>query len=964
MTMQEDAIGIEEVVAIGYGTKSKATLTGAASLVDQDQLDSRPTARATDLLQGMVAGVQITRSNSGRIKGTNSAISIRGLTSRSDPGVLIIIDGIAQKDNSTYTLDNINPNDIESVSILKDAQAAIYGSRAAGGVILVTTKKGQSGKPTIEFSTNYTLQVPGLRREGTNILELVEMHNEAYMNDGNLTNGYTHIAKYIADNNLTMDIIKKNDGEYATLWPFDNSSNFVFGDYDWSKIMYGTKPQKTYDISVSGKSEKYSYYNSIRYVDQQGMLNYGQNSNKRLFVKLKNDYQINSYLKVKSNFDFENQKVTEPYAYESVELWQGLIWPVYMPFNQAGHLYNFGSHQNPIGYARDAGNTTDLNYRFRGLVGFELSPLKNLNVTGEISESFDIRETEWAYLGFDMYNENDVYSYNSTSNRNSAGKSYGRSRYTVANLYANYDLTLADDHKFTIMAGYSHEEEDWRSFSAQRNLGLIDENLPTMGAGSSEEQYNSESMQDNALESFFSRLNYDYKHKYLVEATFRYDGSSKFADGHKWSPFYGISGGWVPSEEKFMKNLSGKIDYLKIRASWGQMGNQSSIGVYDHISQVYTSSNYYPMGSSLSPVQQQYAYLGGMASVERGWEKIETGNIGLDISSIKNRLSASFDLYVKNNRNMFFNKEFPQVLGTTPPAVNGAHVRTKGWELTMEWKDRIGNIKYNVGFNLSNSTNKVVKLAETAIPGLGTNGFIEGYPVNSYFGFKYDGLIQNETELADYVSKLTSGIPNTLSVGDARYLDMDNDEKLESMAYAVDANGNPTEMSGDLVRLGDAGQHYLFGITLGANWKNFDFCAFFQGVLKWNVFDSNRPIMYDSWPPQKYFYGQYWNELHKDALYPRLSQNSAVKDHDYTVSDASYMYYNNSYIRLKNLQIGYTLPSMLTSRIKLERVRVYFSGTDIWEAYSIPGIFDPEKPFTTRITPMPRGFSFGINVTL
>jgi TonB-linked SusC/RagA family outer membrane protein len=932
-------------------------------MVDKAVLENRPVARTTDLLQGVASGVQITRSNAGRIKGNNSSISIRGTTSRSNPGVLIVIDGIPQKDNNTYAIDNINPDDIESISILKDGQAAIYGARAAGGVLLVTTKKGQTEKPTVSFSGSYTLQTASLRRQGTNALQSIEMHHQAYVNDGLTTNGYTPLVNYIADNNLTMDIISKNEGIYKCVWPYDNSTEYVLGHYDWSKIMYGTAPMQNYNVSVSGNSKNLNYYNSVGFVDQDAMLKYGDNHNQRLFVKLKNDYQITDYLKIKSIFDFERQKVTEPSEYGNVENRAGLIWPLQMPYNSKGHLYAGGSHMSPIGLARDAGSSRDINYRIKALMGVVLTPVKNLTITGEISSSFDINENETSYLGFDMYDENDNFMYNSRNNRNAASASYGRSRYTVANAYANYNFTLLNKNRFDVMAGYSHEEEDYRSFWAERRLGLITSELPTLGMGSSDEQYNGESKSDWALSSVYARAGYSFDNRYLLEGTFRYDGSSKLAEGYRWSPFFELAGGWTISNEAFMRELDTYISFLKLRASWGQMGNVASIGYYDYIAQINITGSY-PMGNPLSPVLTQYAVAAGLASNTRTWEMINAKNIGLDFSLLDSRLSGIVDLYVKDNPNMFFSQEFPTVLGIGAPSINGAHVRSKGWEVSLGWNDKINDWSYHVNMNLSNNVSKVLELADASIPGHGLNNFVEGYPVGSYFGHRFDGFIQTQEELDAYNKKFSSGIPNNLTIGDTRYKDLDGDGMLRQQLYKVGDDGKPTDDSGDIVHIGDNGQHYLFGINLGASWKNIDLGLFFQGVLKWTVQETNKPIEYDSWPPQAYFYGNYWTPENRSAAHPRLSQNSNIKSYDYRLSDAPYCLYNNRYIRLKNLQLGYSVPKNLIRKVKIERLRVYFSGTDLWEIYSLPGVYDPEKPFNPRITPFPRGYSFGINLTL
>jgi len=690
------------------------------------------------------------------------------------------------------------------------------------------------------------------------------------------------------------------------------------------------------------------------------IMSYGSNYNKKISGRFKNDFKVTDFLEVNTNFSFQNQKIIEPTNYSGMQSWQGLLWPCLMPYNKYGHLYNFGSNQNPIGFASESGDVTTLNYRISGLLALVFTPFKDFKLTSEISSNFDISENDWANLGFDMYDENDKYSYNSTNNRNSAGANYRRSRYTVANLYANYEYILLDKHRFNFLAGYSHEENDTRAFSAERRLGLISSEIPTFAMGDSEQQYNGESKADMSLNSAYARVGYDFEHKYLIEGNFRYDGSSKFAKGYKWAPFFGVSGAWVLSNEKFMQKMKNAIDYLKIRSSWGQMGNQASIGLYDFISQVNIGGRY-PMGNPLSPVISQSATLGGMSSLTRSWETIETSNIGIDYAGIDSRLSLTLDFFVKNNKNMFFSKEFPQVLGTSAPSINGAHVRTKGWEISIGWKDKVGEFNYFANLNLSNNTNKVVELVETGIPSLGTNGYLQGYPVGSIFGYKFDGFIQNESELSAHTSKFTSGIPNNLKPGDVRYVDMDGDGKLIPQAYQLGPDGKPTVTSGDLVKLGDNGQHYLFGINLGGSWKNIDLSAFFQGVGKWTVYETNDPAVY---PFISYYYGEVWTTAKPNSVYPRLTQDGTVLGYDFQVSNAPYKLFNNRYIRLKNLQIGYTLPSIITRKVMLDKVRVYFSGTDLWEANKLPGTYDPEKPFALQATPMPRGYSFGINVTL
>ena len=966
VAMTEETVGIEEVVAVGYGVQKKGNLTGAVAVIENDALEDRPAAKTTDLLQGVSSGLQITRSNTGNIRGSQNQISIRGVTSRSNPGVLIIVDGIAQESTDASALDNINPNDIESISILKDSQAAIYGARAAGGVILITTKSGKTNKPTINASVIETIQKPSLMREPTNILQLYEMQYEGYVNDGQLTNQFSDLEKFFADNNITFDEIKQNNKKYLLREPYGNQHSYYLGHYDWNNIMFDPSLQQNYNVSISGKTDKVNYYESINYINQDGMLAYGKNYKKRLLITLKNDYNVTSFLKITSNFYLGNEKIIEPYNFSrstsSIEHYLYRTMPVVAPYTDGGHYANIGGFYNPIGLAKDAGNTTDLSYILHGKLGAEITPFKNFIITAEIATNYDITETDWADIGFMMYDAVDETPQISNNGINRAGAEFSRNRHMVGNLFSQYSYDKLENQMFKLMVGYSHEENDYRDFSAYRRYGLISAELPTMIMGDPNEQYNSEVKNDYSLKSVFARLDYNYKSRYLLEGIFRYDGSSKFAPGHKWSPFYGVSGGWIVSEESFWSSLENIFDYLKIRASWGQLGNQTGIGLYDYISTINIGSAY-PFGSWNSPSKNQVATLGTMPSTTRTWEVIESKNIGIDYRFLNSKITGSFDYYVKDNKNMFFNQEFPQVLGTTPPNINGAHLRTKGFEWEIGWNDKFNSGSYYVRLNLANNSNKVIDLADAIIPKQGTNVFVQGYPTDSYFGLLFDGFIKTDAELEEYNSKFTSGIPNNLILGDARFKDLNGDGKLTSLPYETDDNGNPTANSGDLVQFGEGGQHYLYGINMGLNWKNFDFGCFFQGVMKWQVISTVIPNLAWHSPNESYFYHQTWAPDRPDVKWPRLSQDSNIKNYDNQYSDAPYKMYNNRYIRLKNIQLGYTLPSKVTQRINIEKLRVYFNGTDIWELDTLPGNEDPETPFTLRRSPFPRLYSFGANFT-
>jgi TonB-linked SusC/RagA family outer membrane protein len=789
-----------------------------------------------------------------------------------------------------------------------------------------------------------------------NILDEWNIQHEAYQNDGQLTDIFTNNLKLISDQGITFADIKNNPKTTLLYEPYGENHPFYLANYDWSKIMWKPALQQNYNLSVSGRRNNLTYFESVNYTSENGMLAYGTNYKNRLLITLKNDYDVTNWLKIKSNFNIGDIKMVTPYSYP-----QGETVQVLQPYSAPGHFMAIGGYSNPIANAL-AGSIIEPSYILNGTLGAELRPFKDLVIAGEISSNYNIQESDWSSIDYAEYDATDTFVGMHFGGLNQAGAGYTRTRYTVGDVNATYSFTKLENHAIKLLAGYSHEENDYRTFAAYRQYGLISAELPTMGAGSASYQYNSESKTDYALNSAYSRLDYSYKNRYMVEGIFRYDGTSKFAEGYKWSPFFGASGGWLISDEDFMKNLKNVVNFLKIRASWGQLGNQTGIGLYDYLSQINVGGSY-PMGPWLSPVQTLNATLGTMPSTTRTWEKIETKNLGLDFSVFNSKLAGSFDYFIKDNKNMFFNQEYPQVLGTTAPNINGAHLRTKGYEVEIGWTDKISDFKYFVKLNFSNNNNKIISLADAVIPSMGTNNFVQGYPAIAYFGYQYDGIIQTASELEDYQAKLT-GLPTKIIVGDVRYIDKNGDGKLTSNPYTLDENGKPTATSGDLVYLGDGGQHNLFGINLGFSWKNFDVSSFFQGVLKWNVIDNVVPCSQWWQRVETYFYNNTWAPDRPDAFWPAVHQDATIRNYDYQYSDAPYEIWNNKYIRLKNIQVGYTLPNSISERIHVSNLRVYFSGTDLWEHTNLPGKQDPETPFGQSVSPFPRQFSFGLSLTL
>ena len=943
--MRADAIGIEEVVAIGYGVKTKATLTGAVETVTEKQFASKPQTNIAQSLQGAVPGLLVTRGG-GQVGVEDNGLQIRGRTSRAGTGVLVIIDGIPQPENNAQALNEINPNDVESISVLKDAQASIYGSRAAGGVILITTKSGKSGKPVIKYSGNFAINVPALWARKANIYDQADYYNRAFGNDGVTQHSYT----YLKDLLPTLD---RNNPQVIP-GPFSDVPKMWSGYFDWMDIMFDPAFQQTHQVSVSGRSEKSNYYVSVGVLDQPGMIAFGSNYNKRYFSRFKYKFDIIDELSVSTNVSLERQKILEPSRYSNAVSLASAVWSTHFPRTPEGNYFNFGGFQNPIAFAEAGGEKESVAHRSSVQFTVNFRPVNGLEIVGDYAINAD--NNAGSYLN-KIIQQHD-YDENPTiiTQPNSAGSNLYRNVHQVVNLYASYKYSIKDHH-LGIMIGGAHEENDYKYFSAGRQK-LVSEAVSVLTLGDPELQSTDEDRSQWALKSYFSRLNYDFKGRYLFEGTMRRDGSSRFASDYRWGNYFGASGAWIASEESFVKDL-GFFDYLKIRLSYGELGNQNNVGLYDHIS-IIGIGGLMLFGNPDSPTRNLVASTSGvLASPTRTWETVAIQNLGVDFRLLNSKLNGSFDYFIKNTRDMLVTKEFPEVLGIAPSTVNGGEMRTKGWELSLGWNDKIKNeFKYFANFTLADDKSEITSLEDARVPGFGLNSFVEGQPFNSYYTLQYDGFIANDAELTEY--KKIVGVPSNLRVGDARFKDMDGDGKIEYSEYRAGDSD-----SGDLINIGSSTIRFQYGLTVGFEWKGFDFSAFMQGVGKWNVMSGLKQPGSAWWEtPLEFTIGKDWTEENPNSLYPKASTNGGIDGWNYQNSDAPYKWYNAKYMRLKNVQVGYSFSSQWVNKLKLDKVRVYFSGNDLWEKTNIPKGLDPEKPFSIGYTPFPRTYSFGIDVTL
>lgn len=939
IVLKEDTQALEEVVVVGYGTVKRANLGGAVATADAKAFEARPVQNAVTALQGEVPGLTITRSGGGA-PGAETTMKIRDVSSINGGTPLVLIDG-AEGD-----INLINPSDIENVSVLKDGTAAIYGARASDGVVLITTKSGKRNqKTTVSFDAYYSVKTPALLKKTASLLQHAEMALE--ITDGSFPIEYTKEDLELIRQNSDQILTGVEWGRWGNIYPK------FFKNQDWNDIVIGNGNMQNYNVNISGGGERYSYLVSLGHQREEGLPKFGKDLNKRYFVRAKSSIEIFKNLTYDLNLAYEasNRDYSSGLT-EGQNIWE-LIYKTrsWAPLrNPAGNFYTFEGFDNPAQVLEEGGMASKTTGNVTVNNQLRWNVIDGLDLVGQaVIRKYDFDENVTNKIVYSR-NWEDV-NHRTARTPNNAERRYSKTLSKNFTLYADYKKNFNDLHDLSVMVGTSHESQNYDKFTAKRINFDQQENMSLQLGGSENQSAWSEG---NAwtINSFFSRVNYTFKNRYIIEGTLRADGSSRFDPDHRWGYFPGVNAAWRLGEEGFMKNLN-LFDDLKVRASYGEMGNQSGIGLYDYIQLISLSSDYYPFGGG---TKGQMAKSGNIVSTSRTWETIQTTNIGLDFATLKNRLYGSFDYFWKENKNMLIPKTYPSMLGADAPSTNSGHLSIRGWEVALGWRDQINDFSYSVRFNLSDARNQVVERVGSNLIKLGLNETPTDYPLNSFFGYEFDGIIQDEQELKDYIARFPNGgIPGDLSVGDAKYKDLDGDGKLSVL-------GDGKEGSGDVKYLGDKNPRYNFGMNLSAAYKGFDFSAFIQGVGRRTMFledVANKPMAEAWFQSAAYWYGKTWTAERTDAQYPAITSTSKRGYNYYYSTNTKH---NVGYARLKNLQLGYTIPSSVTAKIGLQKLRVYFSGEDLFEIHNTPGGWDPEEDGKITSYPFARNYSFGFNV--
>lgn len=936
--LKPESINMEEVVVIGYGTRKKATLSGAVGTFDGNKLQSKPYSTVTQALQGQIPGLVVNRS--GGAPGRSASLQIRGISSLNGGSPLILIDGVEGD------LNMLNPSDIENISVLKDASAAIYGARASDGVILVTTRNGRKGAPTVSMNVYQAIKKPSARRETVSLYEYAMMGRDAASDGSAQPGGFGY--EYYTDSDIEKILANDPTPEENGIW---GQYPKFFQNQDWYDQILCNGNLQNYNVDISGGTDKVSYLVSGAFQNENGIVKIGTDNYKRYNMRSKVDINLLSNLVLRTNVSYDaTTKKSSVSDYVFGALNQMRCWaPIYNP---NGHYYRFQNYPQVAQMLTEGGESLSRQTRWNGNFKLEYEIIKGLKFVGQaaisVSQNFD-KSYSRAYDQYDW--ADNVYPMDLS--QNSATNSYSRNAYANYSGVIDFNKTFGK-HNVSAMLGASQEQNTYDSFSAYRK-NFINNELFELDLGDPNEQYANGNGNDWAIRSYFGRIGYIFNNRYIIDASFRYDGSSRFHPDYRWGFFPGVSAAWYLSEEEFIKNLN-IFDHLKLRVSYGKVGNQSGIGLYDYFETISTPTNagYYPFG--LSGSMSVGARSGGIVSLTRTWESIYNSNVGLDFNILDNRLSVTADFFLKKNKNMLVAVSYPSVLGGTAPYTNNGSLEVKGFEVTLNWQDKIGeDFNYGITLMLSDATNKVTSLNGIATYNEGLNGAVEGYSTNSYFGYAADGYIQSEEELAEYTQM--EGVTSGIRVGDMKYKDIDGDGKLTPY-------GDGKEYKGDLVYLGNTNPRFNYGVNLNMEWKGIDFSALIQGVGKRSIMleGINGVPYYEPWyDPARYFYGNTWTPENTNAKYPRLTLNNNIIQWNYKVS--SHRLINAAYARLKDLQIGYTIPQVITQKVNIKKLRIYFSGTDLFEIHHLPKGYDPEDPKTADQYPFTRFYSFGLNLT-
>ena len=912
ITMQEETVGLEEVVVIGYGSQRKVDLTGSVETIKSNEIVRQPVAQVSQALVGLTPGLTAIQS-SGQPGSDNSTLRIRGIGSigaSNDP--LILIDGVAGDIN------DLNPNDIDNISVLKDAAAAaIYGSRASNGVILVTTKRAKSGELSLKYSNYIGWQKP------TELPEFL---------------GALDFLKYSGESQAVID-------NYASKM---NTDPDLYPDTDWVGMQFSENGfQQYHDMTASMGTEKIRTMASVSLLDQGGnIVNYNFN---RYNGRFNTDLIISDKIDINFDISFNRSKRVSPATSLTYIVQDDYrIPPIYHAIHSDGSWGDGWQGQNPIAAARAGGLTTNLWNYFRGVLRINYKPIKDLTLSlmysPEYDDSYTSAFTKQYKTIIDWTSKTTRYY----PSRNGLSQSNSKAFTNNFNALATYSKIL-NNHSFTALLGYEFIKYEWANFGASRQDYILD-NFEVLNAGSAESDANSGSATHSGLVSYFGRLNYAFRDKYLFEANLRRDASSRFQQENRVSYFPSFSAGWRVAKESFMENQDVLSD-LKLRFSWGRLGNQQIGSDFPYASSIAIGSSNFVFNNAIITGATQNVLANSLIQ----WETTETTNIGLDAGFLNQKLTITADYYIRKTFDILLSLPIPYVIGLSPSMQNAGNVENKGLDFSIGWTESKGDFSYYARLNFSDVKNEVTNLSGVGPIISGISITDVGYPIGSIYGFESAGIFQNQEEITSSPTQFGTLVPGNIKYKDQLTVDTNND----GVPDQADGKINPD----DRVIIGDPFPRLSFGLNLGAQYKGFDFSASMQGVGKRDILLQSDMVwpLWNAGKIQKWHLEECWSADNKDAKYPIIKATSSGSN---DAQMSSTWVFNAAYFRLRNITLGYTIPEKWLSDFFVKGIRIYCSGLNLLTFDKLPAGVDPLVPNGSSggIFPVTSNFSIGIDV--
>ncbi|MCW2263376.1 MULTISPECIES: SusC/RagA family TonB-linked outer membrane protein [Sphingobacterium] len=901
ITLDTEVNMLEETVVVGFGTQKKATLTGAVSVMKSDAISNRPITNATQALSGQVPGVWVNQQ-SGQPGRDGASIRVRGIGTIGTSDALVIIDGIVG------SLGAVNANDIESISVLKDASAAIYGSRAANGVILVQTKKGAKGRVKIDFTTSFGKQTATKLPEMiTNSVDYMNLYNQALINQGSPT-----------------FFSKETINEYQ-----NGKDPNIYPNTDWLDLIMRNASIQTNQLGISGGEGNTQFNLSLGYTNQDGIV---QNGNAKLYnLRANVDTKVNDKLDVglRSGIRYQNRKESfNGSGNLFTELYRTL--PYYGTYTSNGEYASTwvnsvnAQFRNPLAMVNEGKNHSAYgNFNTNVFLNYKILDGLKFNITGGVNYSTNDNQT---FVPKTLVYNPKTLTVTSTMNASgpNASNNWDKTLYKTLFSSLTYNKIIAENHDFTIAGIYSQEEEEYRTLSGSI-MGFVNNTLTEINAGLTTPLTNGTTY-GWALRSYIGRFNYAYKEKYLLEGIARYDGSSRFSPENRWGFFPSISAGWRITQEDFMKNQT-LIDELKIRASWGKSGNDrmgfnDQRDLYAYIPTL-AFARFYPLSDNIATGIAQ------MSIVDENikWEVGTKTNIGFDATLLKRKLNVTFDYFEDKREGILRQIQLPNFIGIrNAPFRNLATVSNKGWELSSNYTHKIGEVDINAGFNLTHVKNKIDYIPD---PQIGRNALLQGEAINAFYMWKSLGIFQSQEEVDS--SPKQNAVPT--KPGDIKFEDFSGPEgKPDGIIDAHDRQvvGKPIPT-------------WTYGANINVSYKGVDLRINLQGVADVESYVGSElyfPFLNGAGVSKRWEAGNTWTPENPNAKLPRLVQYSASNSQNY--ADNSFWLQDASFLRVKNIQLGYSLPSSLLSKLKMGGIRVYIDAQNVFTFTKFEGL-DPER---------------------